>query len=99
MRAADAALRGKMREHKLDAIIVPGDRATGASAAACCFHRHWEWHALCCYVLVPHGEPPIYSWAARTPRRCAAGSGAVQTCATAATDVTLTSWSSLRAEA
>ena len=30
-----AALRAKMREHKLDAIIVPGGPATGASAAAC----------------------------------------------------------------
>src|SRR3954467_15655596 len=31
-----AAVRGKMREHKLDVLIVPAVRATGALAAACC---------------------------------------------------------------
>jgi len=29
------ALRDKMREHKLDCVIVPGGPAIGASAAAC----------------------------------------------------------------
>ena len=30
------ALRQKMAEQKLDVVVVPADRAIGASAAACC---------------------------------------------------------------
>ena len=30
------SLRAKMREHKLDVVVVPGAPATGASAAPCC---------------------------------------------------------------
>jgi Xaa-Pro aminopeptidase len=59
-----AALRGKMREHKLDAIIVPGGPSHWSFGAGMLWLTgHWEWHALASYVLVPlDGEPTmIYS--------------------------------------
>src|SRR6201988_3955394 len=59
-----AALRGKMREHRLDAIIVPGGPSHWSFGGGMLWLTgHWEWHALCCYVLVPlDGEPTlIYS--------------------------------------
>src|SRR6266849_2032344 len=59
-----AALRAKMREHKLDAMIVPGGPSHWSFGAGMTWLTgHWEWHALCCYVLVPlDGEPTmIYS--------------------------------------
>src|SRR5215467_7641408 len=59
-----AALRSKMREHKLDAIIVPGGPSHWSFGGGMLWLTgHWEWHALCCYVLVPlDGEPTmIYS--------------------------------------
>src|SRR3982750_4923758 len=59
-----AALRDKMREHKLDAVIVPGGPSHWSFGAGMTWLTgHWEWHALCCYVLVPReGEPTmIYS--------------------------------------
>ena len=61
---------------------------------------HWEWHALCCYVVVPlEGEPTlIYSMGgthAEAVRRQVAV--AVRTCATAATAAMPTSWSSASA--
>ena len=59
-----AALREKMREHKLDAVIVPGGPSHWSFGAGMTWLTgHWEWHALCCYVLVPRdGEPTmIYS--------------------------------------
>jgi Xaa-Pro aminopeptidase len=59
-----AALRGKMREHKLDCMIVPGGPSHWSYGGGMLWLTgHWEWHALCCYVLVPlHGEPTlIYS--------------------------------------
>jgi Xaa-Pro aminopeptidase len=59
-----AALRAKMREHKLDAIIVPGGPSHWSFGGGMLWLTgHWEWHALCCYVLVPlDGEPTmIYS--------------------------------------
>ena len=58
------ALRGKMREHKLDAVVVPGGPSHWSFGAGMTWLTgHWEWHALCCYVLVPLiGEPTmIYS--------------------------------------
>jgi Xaa-Pro dipeptidase len=59
-----AALRAKMRAHKLDAIIVPGGPSHWSFGGGMLWLTgHWEWHALCCYVLVPvEGEPTmIYS--------------------------------------
>jgi Xaa-Pro aminopeptidase len=59
-----AALRGKMREHKLDCIIVPGGPSHWSFGGGMLWLTgHWEWHALASYVLVPlEGEPTmIYS--------------------------------------
>jgi Xaa-Pro dipeptidase len=58
------ALRAKMRAHKLDAMIVPGGPSHWSFGGGMLWLTgHWEWHALCCYVLVPlEGEPTlIYS--------------------------------------
>ena len=59
-----AALRGKMREHKLDCVIVPGGPSHWSFGGGMLWLTgHWEWHALASYVLVPlAGEPTmIYS--------------------------------------
>jgi Xaa-Pro aminopeptidase len=59
-----AALRAKMREHKLDCIIVPGGPSHWSFGGGMLWLTgHWEWHALASYVLVPlEGEPTmIYS--------------------------------------
>ncbi len=59
-----AALRNKMAEHKLDAIIAPGGPSHWSFGGAMLWLTgHWEWHALAAYVLVPlDGEPTlIYS--------------------------------------
>ncbi|HWF95198.1 MAG TPA: Xaa-Pro peptidase family protein [Xanthobacteraceae bacterium] len=59
-----AALRAKMREHKLDCIIVPGGPSHWSFGGGMLWLTgHWEWHALASYVLVPlDGEPTmIYS--------------------------------------
>jgi Xaa-Pro aminopeptidase len=59
-----AALRGKMREHKLDCVIVPGGPSHWSFGGGMLWLTgHWEWHALASYVLVPlEGEPTmIYS--------------------------------------
>jgi Xaa-Pro aminopeptidase len=58
------ALRDKMREHKLDCMVVPGGPSHWSFGGGMLWLTgHWEWHALCCYVLVPlDGEPTmIYS--------------------------------------
>ena len=58
------ALRAKMREHKLDALIVPGGPSHWSFGGGMLWLTgHWEWHALSSYVLVPlEGEPTmIYS--------------------------------------
>src|SRR3989440_3848707 len=58
------ALRNKMREHKLDAMIVPGGPSHWSFGGGMLWLTgHWEWHALSAYVLVPlEGEPTlIYS--------------------------------------
>src|SRR5262245_39729887 len=58
------ALRKKMAEHKLDAIIAPGGPSHWSFGGAMLWLTgHWEWHALAAYVLVPlEGEPTlIYS--------------------------------------
>src|SRR6266481_239161 len=59
-----AALRAKMRAHKLDCIIVPGGPSHWSFGGGMLWLTgHWEWHALASYVLVPlEGEPTmIYS--------------------------------------
>ncbi|HET7849711.1 MAG TPA: M24 family metallopeptidase [Pseudolabrys sp.] len=59
-----AALRAKMREHKLDCVIAAGGPSHWSFGGGMAWLTgHWEWHALCCYVLVPlDGEPAmIYS--------------------------------------
>jgi Xaa-Pro aminopeptidase len=59
-----AALRRKMAEHRLDAIIAPGGPSHWSFGGAMLWLTgHWEWHALAAYVLVPlTGEPTlIYS--------------------------------------
>src|ERR1700676_5049266 len=49
-----AALRDKMREHKLDAVIVPGGPSHWSFGGGMTWLTgHWEWHALASYVLVP----------------------------------------------
>ena len=59
-----AALRTKMREHKLDCIIAAGGPSHWSFGGGMLWLTgHWEWHALAAYVLVPlDGEPTmIYS--------------------------------------
>jgi Xaa-Pro aminopeptidase len=58
------ALRDKMREHRLDLVIVPGGPSHWSFGGGMLWLTgHWEWHALASYVLVPmHDEPTlIYS--------------------------------------
>src|SRR5215471_7425842 len=56
-----AALRAKMREHKLDVVIVPGGPSHWSFGGGMLWLTgHWEWHALACYVVVPlEGEPTL----------------------------------------
>lgn len=59
-----AALRAKMREHRLDVAIVPGGPSHWSFGGGMTWLTgHWEWHALACYVVVPlEAEPTlIYS--------------------------------------
>lgn len=59
-----AALRAKMKEHKLDCVITAGGPSHWSFGAGTLWLTgHWEWHALASYVLVPlDGEPTmIYS--------------------------------------
>jgi len=54
-----AALRDKMREHKLDAVIVPGGPSHWSFGGGMTWLTgHWEWHALASYVLVPLADEP-----------------------------------------
>ncbi|MEA2996659.1 MAG: hypothetical protein QOG74_2208 [Alphaproteobacteria bacterium] len=54
-----AALRDKMREHKLDAVIVPGGPSHWSFGGGMTWlNGHWEWHALASYVLVPLADEP-----------------------------------------
>ena len=58
------ALRAKMKEDKLDCVIAAGGPSHWSFGGGMLWLTgHWEWHALCCYVLVPlDGEPTmIYS--------------------------------------
>src|SRR5258708_30981551 len=59
-----AAIRAKMRSERLDCVIVPGGPSHWSFGGGMLWLTgHWEWHALCCYVVVPlEGEPTlIYS--------------------------------------
>src|SRR3954467_4437856 len=59
-----AAIRAKMRDAKLDVLIVPGGPSHWSFGGGMLWLTgHWEWHALCCYVIVPlEGEPTmVYS--------------------------------------
>jgi Xaa-Pro dipeptidase len=55
------ALRAKMREHRLDCVVVPGGPSHWSFGGGMLWLTgHWEWHALACYVLVPlKGEPTL----------------------------------------
>jgi Xaa-Pro aminopeptidase len=56
-----AALRDKMRDEKLDCVIVPGGPSHWSFGGGMLWLTgHWEWHALACYVVVPlEGEPTL----------------------------------------
>jgi ectoine hydrolase len=56
-----AALRAKMREQKLDCVIVPGGPSHWSFGGGMLWLTgHWEWHALASYVVVPlTGEPTL----------------------------------------
>ena len=56
-----AALRDKMREHKLDCVIVPGGPSHWSFGGGMLWLTgHWEWHALASYVVVPlQGDPML----------------------------------------
>ena len=56
-----AALRDKMRAHKLDCVIVPGGPSHWSFGGGMQWLTgHWEWHAIASYVVVPlAGEPTL----------------------------------------
>ena len=78
------ALRDKMREHKLDCVIVPGGPSHWSFGGGMQWLTgHWEWHAISSYVLVPlDGEPTlIFSMGGTHAEACR------RECANALTDV------------
>ena len=56
-----AALRAKMREEKLDCVIVPGGPSHWSFGGGMLWLTgHWEWHSLAAYVVVPlSGDPTL----------------------------------------
>src|SRR3954449_5712545 len=56
-----AAIRAKMREHKLDCVIVPGGPSHWSFGGGMLWlSGHWEWHALAAYVVFPiEGAPTL----------------------------------------
>ena len=56
-----AAVRAKMREHRLDCLIVPGGPSHWSFGGGMQWLTgHWEWHALASYVVMPLvGEPTL----------------------------------------
>jgi Xaa-Pro aminopeptidase len=59
-----AALRAKMREAKLDCMIVPGGPSHWSFGGGMLWLTgHWEWHALAAYLLVPLDEEPTLIYA------------------------------------
>jgi hypothetical protein len=95
------ALREKMREQKLDVLIVPGGPSHWSFGGGMLWLTgHWEWHALSSYVLVPlEGEPTlIYSMGAPTPKRCGGRSKSrSRMCATAVAGAMRILWSNASA--
>ena len=94
-----AALRDKMREHKLDCVIVPGGPSHWSFGGGMQWLTgHWEWHALASYVVVPlDGEPTLIfsmggTHAEAVPARMRQSRS--PTCATAAAADMPRSWSS-----
>ena len=84
MRAATASLRDKMREHKLDCVIVPGGPSHWSFGGGMQWLTgHWEWHAIASYVVVPlDGEPTlVFSMGGTHAEACR------RECANALTDV------------
>ena len=78
------ALRDKMREHKLDCVIVPGGPSHWSFGGGMQWLTgHWEWHAISSYVVVPlDGEPTlIFSMGGTHAEACR------RECANALTDV------------
>ena len=61
MPAATRHCAAKMRDAKLDCVIVPGGPSHWSFGGGMLWLTgHWEWHALCCYVVVPlEGEPTL----------------------------------------
>src|SRR5205807_2029141 len=55
------AIRAKMREHKLDCVIVPGGPSHWSFGGGMLWLTgHWEWHAVANYVVVPlEGDPTL----------------------------------------
>ncbi len=54
-----AALRDKMRAHKLDVVIVPGGPSHWSFGGGMTWLTgHWEWHAISSYVVVPLDASP-----------------------------------------
>ena len=84
------ALRAKMREHKLDCVIVPGGPSHWSFGGGMQWLTgHWEWHALCFLrrdAARSASRRSSSPWAAPTPKR-AGGNAPMRspTCATAAT--------------
>jgi Xaa-Pro dipeptidase len=79
-----AALRDKMREHKLDCVIVPGGPSHWSFGGGMQWLTgHWEWHAIASYVVVPlDGEPTlVFSMGGTHAEACR------RECANALTDV------------
>ena len=79
-----AALRDKMREHKLDCVIVPGGPSHWSFGGGMQWLTgHWEWHAISSYVVVPlDGEPTlVFSMGGTHAEACR------RECANALTDV------------
>src|SRR6266545_2877542 len=53
------ALRDKMREHRLDCVIVPGGPSHWSFGGGMQWLTgHWEWHAIASYVVVPLDDEP-----------------------------------------
>jgi Xaa-Pro aminopeptidase len=78
------SLRDKMREHKLDCVIVPGGPSHWSFGGGMQWLTgHWEWHAISSYVLVPlDGEPTlVFSMGGTHAEACR------RECANALTDV------------
>src|SRR5258707_7523983 len=55
------ALRPRLREYKPDCVVARGRPSHWSFGGGMLWLTgHWEWHALCCYVVVPlQGEPTL----------------------------------------